>query len=87
MPVFAKYDGIDGESQDKQTDNFVFNSGEASTTDEKHKEWIMIESISQPVNQSSNSVPTEEITLNYEEIKWTYNKSDGDHYTEVEWTY
>ena len=45
--------------------------------DSNHKKWIPIESMSQSVRapssrSTSESVPVEDFSLNYEEIKWTY---------------
>ncbi|MBY8977661.1 hypothetical protein KHP62_17745 [Rhodobacteraceae bacterium NNCM2] len=46
----------------------------AAGGDSNHKKWIPIQSMSTPVYKPSSgkTVPTEQLSLNYEEIKQTY---------------
>ena len=50
---------------------------EVAGGDQNHKDWIIIQSMSQSVRaprsrSNSDSVPVEDFSLNYEEIKVTY---------------
>lgn len=47
--------------------------------DRNHDKWITLDSVSQSISRptsssSADTVPTETLSLNYEEVEWTYKK-------------
>ncbi|WP_339721326.1 type VI secretion system tube protein Hcp [uncultured Paraglaciecola sp.] len=69
--------------------------GKASTT--HNHQWCVYSLTGTKITQSgttSDPLPVEEITLNYEEIKWTYNNTANSRsesfnlaYVEIKWDY
>lgn len=82
MAAYIKFGDINGESKDA----FVFKSqADTDTADSDHKGWIPIETMSPPATKPSQN--SEELTMSYEAIKWTYDEADDGGTNLVEWTY
>ena len=67
MAAYIKFDGVDGEC----ADTFEFNKDSGQMSDDGHKKWIDILSVDKS-STKGDVVPVEDFSLNYEEIKVTY---------------
>lgn len=81
MAAYIKFDGVDGEC----VDTFKFaKPGESQVEKAGKAESGII--YSDHGSDHHDSAASEEVTLNYNKIEWTYS-GDPKGYTEVEWTY
>ena len=80
--AYVKSYQVNGTSDDADTFDFVSAEERGETESEGHKEWIPILSVSQGINRSTDTANSEEVTLNYEKIEWTYHELDTSNGTE-----